>query len=411
MPFPFKISVVGLGVLTTMQATPSIAWNYADTAAAEWATGTCAAEVSAQSPINVRVAAVAEASAQTPPQAYNFDWEGAPDSADESAIQGGLVINDHTLELEWDVNDAATNKYGLKIGDKLYRLRQFHYHSPSEHTVDGNHYDMEAHHVHFCEGVSCATDDPDDEILVVAVFMSVGSANDYLTTFWERYTAGAEPSVAGLPNPYLQFMPSDKSYYSYVGSTTTPPCAQNVQWMLLTQQVELSQEQLTAYHQKVNELVQPATPNTQPTGVSTGWDNSWKTNNRPVQELGDRTVLHFVPPPAADEESSFPVLPLLAALAALALLTAGVCVWLNQSKKPAKNASRAAKTKPPPPAPKEAPKEETVPLMPPPLMAAPNLSMVVPAQPLMQAVPQAYTTAARPVAMAPYGQAPMILQP
>lgn len=411
MPFPFKISVAGLGVLTTMQATPSIAWNYTNTAAAEWAVGDCAADVSAQSPIDVVVAAVAEASAQTPAQAFDFDWEGAPDSAGQSAIQGGLVINDHTLELEWDINDAATNKYGLKIGDKLYRLRQFHYHSPSEHTVDGNHYDMEAHHVHFCEGVSCATDDPDDEILVVAVFMRVGSANAYLSEFWDQYTQGTEPSVSGLANPYLQFMPSDKSYYSYVGSTTTPPCARNVQWRLLTQQVELSQEQLTAYHQKVNLLIQPATPSARPTGVSAQWDDSWKTNNRPVQQLGDRTVLRFVPPPAADEESSFPVIPLLVVLAALALATAGVCAWLNQSKKPANKATRAAKLKPAPPAPKEAPKEETVPLMPPPLLAAPNLSMVVPAQPLMQAVPQAYTTAARPVAMAPYGQAPVVLQP
>lgn len=410
MPFPLK-TVVGLGVLTTVQVTPSMAWNYESTAADQWATGTCAADVSAQSPINIVETSVAEASAQTPPQAYNFDWEGAPDSGGEDAIHGGLVINNHTLEVEWDVTDAATDKYGIKVGDKLYRLRQFHYHSPSEHTVDGNHYDMEAHHVHFCEGISCETpDNPDDEILVVAVFLRQGSTNNYLNSFWNQYTQGTEPSVSGLANPYLQFIPSDRSYYSYVGSTTTPPCAQNVQWRILTTAVEMSQEQLTTYHQKVNALTQPATPAAPPPGVSTGWVASWKTNNRPVQELGDRTVLHFVPPPAVDEESSFPLMPLLAALAALALLAAGVCVWLNQ--KPAKKpATRAVKPKPPPPAPKEAPKEETVPLMPPPLLAAPNLSMVVQPQPLIQAVPQTYTTAARPVAMAPYGQAPMVLQP
>lgn len=404
MPFPFKNSVVGLGVLTATQVLPSVAWTYENTVADEWALGTCAAAVSEQSPVDVEVASVVEAS-----QANDFDWEGAPDSADESAIQGGLVINNHTLEVEWDITNAATNKYGLKVGDKLYRLRQFHYHSPSEHTVDGNHYDMEAHHVHFCEGISCETPDPDDEILVVAVFLRVGSENTYLSSFWDRYTPGTEPSVSGLANPYLQFMPSDKSYYSYVGSTTTPPCAQNVQWRLMTQHVEMSQEQLATYHEKVNMLTQPAAAQTQsPPGVSEGWGADWKTNNRPVQELGGRTVEHFVP--ATDEDSSFPLLPLLAALAALALLTAGVCVWLNQ--KPAKKpASRAVKPKPPPPAPKETPKEETVPLMPPPLLAAPNLSMVVPAQPLMQAVPQSYTTAARPVAMAPYGQAPVILQP
>jgi len=406
-----------------MQIMPSNAWKYDNFAVDEWATGTCAAAVSAQSPINVVVESVAEASALTPPQAYNFDWEGAPDSAGESAIQGGLVINNHTLEVEWDTEEQATNPYGLKVGDKLYRLRQFHYHSPSEHTVDGIHYDMEAHHVHFCEGISCATpDDLNDEILVVGVFMKVGVANTYLNSFWNQYTTlGTEPSVSGLANPYLQFMPSDKSYYSYVGSTTTPPCAQEVQWLLMSQEVEMSPEQLSAYHGHVNGLIQPATVTATPPGVSPAWVLSWKVNNRPVQELGDRTVLHFVDPPAAadspvisalaGDESSFPVMPVLAALAALALLTAGVCVWLNV--KPAKKpASRAVRPKPQPPAPKAAPKEETLPLMaPPPLFAAPNLSMIVPAQPLMQAVPHAYTTAARPMAMSPYGQVPMVLQP
>lgn len=32
--------------------------------------------------------------------------------------------------------------------DKFFRPVQFHFHSPSEHTIDGRHYDLEMHFYH-----------------------------------------------------------------------------------------------------------------------------------------------------------------------------------------------------------------------------------------------------------------------
>jgi len=423
MPFPFKIGVVGLGVLSSVQVTPSWAWNYSSTT---W-TGNCSATVANQSPIDITLATVAESSALTPPQAFNFVDQGFPDSATTAEIKAGLVVNDHTWELEWDEARAADDHYGMQIGDKLYRLAQYHYHSPSEHTVNGQHYDMEAHFVHFCEGSSCETENESDEILVVAVFMSVGEENAYLKQFWNQFNlsqpTAIQPEVSNLANPYASFMPIDKSYFSYTGSTTTPPCAQNVRWRLFEKPVEMSAAQLTRYHTSVSTLPQPSSPATPPVGVTPGWVASTKTNNRPLQEVGSRQVLHFKAPDESDADDQFPswLLPLLLALAAVGLIAALFCLYLQQSSKASKQ-TRGVK-----PPRKAAPKEETVPLVPPPvapppLLAAPNLSMVVQQQPLMQvvqppplmqAVPQAYTTLARPLAMAtaPYGQAPMLLQP
>jgi len=36
----------------------------------------------------------------------------------------------------------------MSIGDKTYALVQFHFHAPSEHTVNGAHFPMEMHFVH-----------------------------------------------------------------------------------------------------------------------------------------------------------------------------------------------------------------------------------------------------------------------
>jgi len=404
-----KISVIGLGALTAVHAQPSagpsaLAWDYSDTGVGAWAVGTCASSVANQSPIDIVSTTATLGSALVPPEVLGFDAQGLPDSAVTAAIQSGLEVNEHTWEVAWDQGHNATDAYGVVIGDRLYRLAQYHYHSPSEHTVDGNHYDMEAHHVHYCHGASCETPDiDDDEILVVAVFLSVGAENSYLASFWTQFVAGSEPEISNLANPYTAFMPADKSYYQYLGSTTTPPCATNVQWILMEHSVLMGADQLIAYHNSVNTLPQPALPATVPLGVTTpGWNAAWKTNNRPAQILSGIVKKYVQPAPLPEPEdplhpstlAGFPWLPVIVALAALALLVAGICFFLNQPK--AAPTKRAVKPKPKPPA----PVEETVPLMTAPQLLAPQL---------FQPMPQPYTTMARPAYGYPQGQ--MVLQP
>jgi kynureninase len=41
-------------------------------------------------------------------------------------------------------------------------------------------------------------------------------------------------------------MPAEKTYYTYSGSLTTPPCSEGVRWLLLTTPIELSAEQIEA---------------------------------------------------------------------------------------------------------------------------------------------------------------------
>ena len=35
--------------------------------------------------------------------------------------------------------------------DEVFNPVQFHYHAPSEHTIDGRHYDLEMHFYHITE--------------------------------------------------------------------------------------------------------------------------------------------------------------------------------------------------------------------------------------------------------------------
>jgi len=63
-------------------------------------------------------------------------------------IRGCTIINTgHTVQ----INIPAHSKCSLYKGGKVYQLKQFHFHTPSEHTIDSKQYEMEMHLVHVNE--------------------------------------------------------------------------------------------------------------------------------------------------------------------------------------------------------------------------------------------------------------------
>jgi carbonic anhydrase len=81
-----------------------------------------------------------------------------------------LTFNYRTSELH-ELNNGHTVQVSHKSGchvalnNLTYNLRQFHFHEPSEHHIDGKTFPMEMHFVHQNEA---------GEILVMAVLMEVG---------------------------------------------------------------------------------------------------------------------------------------------------------------------------------------------------------------------------------------------
>ena len=133
-----------------------------------------------------------------------------------------------------------------------YELVQFHFHSPSEHTHDGIPQAMELHLVH---------SDPDGNLLVIAVFLTEGAEHAALRTIFDNMpaTPGQVRVVEGAVAPG-DLLPTDKSTYRYHGSLTTPPCSEGVQWIVLTQPVEVSIEQIDAFRALYPENARPLQP-------------------------------------------------------------------------------------------------------------------------------------------------------
>jgi carbonic anhydrase len=162
----------------------------------------------------------------------------------------------------------------LRIGDDAYELSQFHFHAPSEHTVDGRSADVEAHFVH--TGAR-------GETAAVGVLYRRGPRPNPLLDRILR----AVPATAGEERDAGEACPADLlrhlrlgSYYAYDGSLTTPPCGEGLRWSVLADGGQVSPAAVARMH-----LVIARFP---------GY-GGYPNNNRPVLPRHGRVITHVRP--------------------------------------------------------------------------------------------------------------------
>ena len=148
---------------------------------------------------------------------------------------GGTVVNNgHTIQ----VNTEGTHP--LKIGADRFNLQQFHFHAPSEHLIDGRRSAMELHFVH------AATGRPG--FAVLGVLLEPGAPNRAFQAIMAALPRTAGSSMV-LPAPVATaaLRPGALSYYRYEGSLTTPPCSEQVTWLVARDTVRVAQEDIARF--------------------------------------------------------------------------------------------------------------------------------------------------------------------
>ena len=144
-----------------------------------------------------------------------------------------VIDNGHTVQ----VNVAAGNT--IEVIGRRYELLQFHFHRPSEERINGRQFDMVAHLVH---------KDAEGRLAVIAVLLDRGSAHPLVQTIWNNLPLekGEEvPAKVALDMSVL--LPTDRSYFTYMGSLTTPPCSEGVLWMVMKEPVQISPDQIGVF--------------------------------------------------------------------------------------------------------------------------------------------------------------------
>lgn len=223
----------GIGVL--LCASQPVRAQHAHPPATKASADACAVGIE-QSPVAIRSAAAAH----TPLPPLMFDYHTARVSVTHD---GHAVLT------------TFKDSIGLAIKGVGYKLIQFHYHHPAEHSIDGRAAPIELHLVHQNAAGSLA---------VVGVMFEPGAPNNVLASVMNAI------GVDAVIDPSL-LLPDDVDYFTYNGSLTTPPCSEGVKWIVLEQPMTASAEQIAALRKLI------------------------ESNARPVQKLNDRLVQRSTP--------------------------------------------------------------------------------------------------------------------
>ncbi len=146
----------------------------------------------------------------------------------------------HTIQL--DFKDGSTTM----AGGKTYFSKQFHFHTPSEHLIDGMTFPLEMHIVNVSKE---STADHIPKYMVIALLFKMGHENKFLKEFINAIPAGEEKDTlpAGAVNfgDLFNAIPKNEgAYYTYKGSLTTPPYSETVDWVIKKYILEASPEQI-----------------------------------------------------------------------------------------------------------------------------------------------------------------------
>ena len=165
-----------------------------------------------------------------------------------------ILNNGHTVQVNYDAGSY------IELDNARYDVVQFHYHAPSEHTVDEESFPAELHIVHR---------NADGNLAVVGILLKEGTENAAYQPFINNLPAEkTDTKDAGVKINGMDLLPPVQTTFRYSGSLTTPPCTEGVNWLLMTTPVDLSMQQLTA----LDSLFEGG-------------------NNRPVQPINDRTLI------------------------------------------------------------------------------------------------------------------------
>ncbi|CAO2143306.1 unnamed protein product [Urochloa humidicola] len=185
------------------------------------------------------------------------------------AAANATVINDgHDISVEFEEKVGT-----ITVKGKVYNLEKLHWHSPSDHTINGQRFPLELHLVH---------KSADGAVAVIGILYQIGAPDSFYYQLkrqlgemvGDKCNFAEEESNVEVGVMHMRSLQKRTgSYFRYMGSLTVPPCTENVVWSVLGKVRQISHEQL--------QLLKAPLPG---------------SDARPTQPLNGRTVQFYNPP-------------------------------------------------------------------------------------------------------------------
>lgn len=160
--------------------------------------------------------------------------------------------NGHTIEFDFKKENL------IEIEDKKFHLKQMHFHTKSEHALDGMFFPGELHLVHVSDK---------GELAVVGIFLTVDYQNKSEFKFFDHIP---KPSKRGkeVELNLSKFLKDSNPHFYYKGSLTTPPCTENVHWIVFDKALKVNHDDFKKFQ------------------------NFYHHNDRHVQKINKHKVYH-----------------------------------------------------------------------------------------------------------------------
>jgi carbonic anhydrase len=172
-----------------------------------------------------------------------------------------ILNNGHTVQASYaEGSSIELDGSAIEVDGGTYQLVQFHFHTPSEHAINGAAADAELHLVHRSD---------DGKLAVVGVLIYEGAENAALAPIVGNLPDEADEQLApaGVTVNAADLLPASHLTIRYSGSLTTPPCSEGVAWNVMVAPIEMSADQLAALEAIMGH------------------------NARPIQPLGERDIV------------------------------------------------------------------------------------------------------------------------
>jgi carbonic anhydrase len=221
-----RTAILGAGCLTLAAVLPG------EGTCAGWARTRVLAAVGAlpsQSPIDFRNSNVTFVE-RLPRIAFGY-----PKRIDATLLNTGSPGEFATIRADLPAGAAHITLSGVR-----WDLEQFHWHTPSEHEIEGRDTPLEMHFVHRRA---------DGAFLVIAVFMERGRKNHAIEPLFEALPD--RPSEArDVPGVRLRrLLPGERESFRYSGSLTTPPFTEPVLFVVFAESIDVSRRQIGAFQE------------------------------------------------------------------------------------------------------------------------------------------------------------------
>lgn len=159
-------------------------------------------------------------------------------------LRGEVVNNGHSIMLRF------TEAPYVEMGGTRFFLRQLHFHAKSEHALEGLFYPAELHVVHESKA---------KELLVLGFLLEIDDEVFDRFGFFQSLPKVGE-SRPSQTIKLKKLVDYSGSHFYYRGSLTTPPCTENVRWVVFDKHIKLSSAQLRSFESLYSNNYRPLMP-------------------------------------------------------------------------------------------------------------------------------------------------------